>query len=212
MMSATSQLHVIVPGQVMTPAIDLTDAELRRADAFRFPMDRSRWIACRAALRRVLAPLCEVAPKEVPLLVSPNGKPLLAPPFDSIHFNLSHSDDLGLIAVDSVPVGIDVEPISRAQSLLDCAASFCHPDEIAGLADHPKAQALQLLSIWTAKEAVLKALGTGLLQPPEQVFIDHAHGTAFSDRPVPGLGEIRFEKLNGPAFASHSAFLARLES
>ena len=111
-------------------------------------------------------------PHLVPLILSPFGKPLLAPPFDSFHFNLSHSQGLALIAVSpSGAVGIDTEPLNRAPSLIGCESTFCHPEEIAALPTRKVARGEDLLRIWTAKEAYVKALGTGLSTRLETIRI-----------------------------------------
>jgi phosphopantetheinyl transferase len=210
MILTESSLHLIDPAQVHDPESDLTTDELHRADAFRFSKDRVSWMAYRAALRRVLGTECGLPAREVPLTVGENGKPELSPPFSSIHFNLSHCDDLGLIAIGPCPVGIDLEPLSRASSLLVCEDAFCHPDEISRLPRDPMDRAIQLLAIWTAKEAVLKALGTGLLHPPEGIFIDFQNHIARSDQYFPGLDAVRFEKITSPGLKDHSAFLAAI--
>lgn len=209
MIRPAASLHIIVPDQVTAPEVDLTPDELRRASTFRFTRDRERWIACRSALRRILGEICKVAPREVPVIIGPNGKPLLAPPFDGVHLNLSHCVDLALVAVDSVPVGVDLEPLSRAPSLIECETSFCHPDEIAALPSDEAARGLGLLTLWTAKEAVLKAIGTGLLHPPTEICIDLQTGIIRSDTFISGIENLRLEKLTAPALAGHSAFLAR---
>ncbi|HVJ45354.1 MAG TPA: 4'-phosphopantetheinyl transferase superfamily protein [Luteolibacter sp.] len=209
MIRPAASLHIIVPDQIADPEGDLTRDELHRASAFRFAGDRERWIACRSALRRILGEICQVAPRDVPIIIGPNGKPLLAPPFEGVHFNLSHCEDLALIAVDSAPVGVDLEPLSRAPSLIGCEASFCHPDEISALPSDESARGLGLLSIWTAKEAALKAIGTGLLHPPGEIFVDLHTGIVRSDRSIPGIEKVGLEKLTDPRLAHHSAFLAR---
>jgi 4'-phosphopantetheinyl transferase len=171
----------------------LSRDELRRAAAFRFPEDAHRWKCYRAGLRTVLSGFLDIAPAEVPILIDASGKPKLGSPHDSLHFNLSHCDDLALIAVSpDGPVGIDVESIHRAPDLLECVGTFCHPEEIALLPDQLPARARRLLEIWCAKEALLKAIGTGLSQAPDE-FALRPCNPAFildSDKAPPGgLGQ-----------------------
>jgi 4'-phosphopantetheinyl transferase len=170
----------------------LTAEEQQRADSFRFEGDRMRWIAARAALRSILAGATGLHPREVPLMTNPFGKPLLAPPFDGIHFNLSHCHDLALIAIGvDGPLGIDIEPLERAAELIGCESGFCHPLEIPDL---PQGEARQaaLLDLWTAKEALLKALGTGFSTAPESVCLKLA-------------SDVRIERLQHPSLAGHLA-------
>lgn len=189
----------------------LTSEERLRVGRFRFFEDARHWTACRANLRKILGEAIHLPPDEVPLVLSKFGKPTLAPPFDSIHFNLSHSPDLAVVAlgVDG-PVGIDLENLERAKELLECESTFCHPQEIQSLPDEASLRARQLLRIWTAKEAVLKALGTGLSHPPESTRIDFSGttGRAVSDLLVAGIEIQRLQELSHPNFKGYQGFVS----
>lgn len=189
----------------------LTNEEKSRAERFRFGKDERLWIACRANLRKILGQAIQRPPREVPLILSENGKPLLAPPYDSLHFNLSHCPDLAIVALCAGgPVGIDLESLDRATDLLECESTFCHPLEISALPSETRARASQLLRIWTAKEAVLKALGTGLSHPPESVRVCFraSRSTASSDSPLAGIDGQRLYEVAHPALAGHRAFVS----
>ncbi|MES2475357.1 MAG: 4'-phosphopantetheinyl transferase superfamily protein [Verrucomicrobiota bacterium] len=194
-------VHLIRPRAISdhVARTGVTADELERARRFRFPADAARWLAFRSQLRSLLAEETGTAPLALPILLSSHGKPLLAPPFDALHFNLSHGDDLGLLAISrDGPVGIDLEPFARASGLLGCEASFCHPLEIAALPASPEQRARQLLKIWTAKEAVLKSLGTGLIHPPEtlRIAFDATGWTAIPDTSLPALETQRLRPLD----------------
>ena len=193
----------------------LTGDEKSRASRFRFPKDAAHWSACRAALRQILGREIGLAPREVPLIFSEFGKPALAPPYDRLHFNLSHCPDLAIVALClDGPVGVDLESLTRAPDLLECVNSFCHPEEIRSLPTDENARASQLLRIWTAKEAILKALGTGLSHSPELVHIHFrpSHATAFSDQPLEGIGTQLIHKLENPALDGYLAAIASPQS
>lgn len=206
-------IHLVFPEIISQEAAlaCLTDEEKSRADRFRFKKDAVHWIDCRANLRKILGQAIQRPPREVPLILSKNGKPLLAPPYDSLHFNLSHCSDLAIVALSAEgPVGIDLESLDRAPDLLECEATFCHPREISELPSETSARASQLLRIWTAKEAVLKALGTGLSHPPESVRICFlpARSTASSELPLAGIDSQRLHELDHPALAGHRAVVS----
>ncbi len=204
------RIHLITPAEIaLDGAIEcLIDEEKLKAGRFRFPKDAAHWTACRAALRAILAREIGTTPHDVPLVYSKFGKPVLAPPFDSLHFNLSHCPDLALIALsDRGPVGVDLESVDRAPDLLECVHSFCHPDECRELPDDTSARSLQLLRIWTAKEAVLKALGTGMSHPPESVRIEFEadRASARSDLPLDGIEDQVIHPLRHPKLFRHLA-------
>ena len=187
----------------------LTGDDLLRAASFRFETDRIRWLACRAGLRRILAAATGKEPADLPLVANPFGKPLLAPPFDSLHFNLSHCGNLAVLAVSrDGPVGVDIEPLERAAELLEVIDGFCHPLEVAELPGGPAAT-LRLLEIWTAKEALLKALGTGFATAPESVRTMFTGDgiTASTDDPSLRLDGFVAHRIEDPRLAGHLAMV-----
>lgn len=189
----------------------LSSEEKSRAGRFRFEKDANHWIACRASLRSILGNAIQRPPLEVPLVFSEFGKPALAPPFQFLHFNLSHCENLALIVLsEDGPVGIDLEPSNRAPELLECESTFCHPLEIQKLPLETDERSRQLLRIWTAKEAVLKAMGTGLSHPPESTRIqfEQQPAVALSYPELPGLEFQRLHELIHRDLRTHQAFVS----
>lgn len=144
----------------------LTPAEQKRAARFVVPAARDAFCAARWVLRHVLADFLSCAPAAVQFVFGPEGKPGLAAP--GCHFNLSHSGDVILLAVNArYPVGIDVEEIDLQRSVDDLVRRFFSPQERAwyeSCGDETARQAA-FYQGWTRKEAVLKALGCGLSYP-----------------------------------------------
>jgi 4'-phosphopantetheinyl transferase len=202
LISGIVQVHIVHPGSISLEQAEsyLTEPERTRAATFRFPEDALHWTRCRAALRSILAAQLNCTPREVPITLGPYGKPLLADA--QLHFNLSHERDIALVALSlDGPVGIDIEHRRRASDLTECAATFCHPNELAALPSDKEARDLELLRIWTAKEAYLKALGTGLSIPPESVSL---LGADLRDHS--GL-TLRLSRLEHPDLTDHLAHL-----
>jgi 4'-phosphopantetheinyl transferase len=182
----------------------LSPDERVRAASFIYSKHATHWIACRSFLRQVLGKVIHVPPAEVPLVISAEGKPELAEPFDYLRFSLSHCERLALVALSvDGPVGVDIEPFERGAELPGCESTFCHPEEIVGLPADPEARGRRLLELWTCKEALLKALGTGFLHPPESIRI-HNSG-ALSDVSFPGIDGQHLQRLEHPALAGHCA-------
>jgi len=202
-------IYLIDPSRINDSRAHLTEEETERANCFRSQKDADHWAACRTGLRLALAPSCGVKPEEVPIWYGTNGKPMLAPPFAHLHFNLSHCSDLALVAVAATPVGIDIERSDRAPELLGCEETFCHPDEQTSLPPENESRAAFLLEIWTSKESVLKALGTGFFLPPEEVMIhwESIPGAASSSHEPALLADLRTHRLGHAALANHTAFV-----
>jgi len=92
----------------------LSDDEKKRAQQFHFEKDKRDFIVGRGMLRSILRYYLIV--RNVPLKIEYGcgGKPVLVDAFDKepVHFNLSHSHGVALIALArSREVGVDVEYI-----------------------------------------------------------------------------------------------------
>jgi 4'-phosphopantetheinyl transferase len=124
-----------------------------------------RWVVARASLRRILGGCLGRDPREIELRPGTNEKPEFVVPGDvpQAHFNLSHSGGMVLIAVARAPVGVDVEQARNLPDLPAVARHVLRAEEVArfeALPDTGRTEAF--LSIWTRKEAYLKARGRGL--------------------------------------------------
>lgn len=119
----------------------------------------------RAPLQAVLAGYLGVAAARVGFVDGPHGRPELDHAHrGSLAFNWSHSGGRAAIAVArGVQPGIDLERIRPRPRALELARRFFTAEEAAALAALPEAgRADAFLEYWTAKEALLKALGRGI--------------------------------------------------
>lgn len=156
----------------------LADGERARADTFRFPDDRRRFILVRAVLRFLLGRYLDRDPNDLTLEASSTGKPRLTSAGEDIQFNVSHSHGLALIAVATRRrVGVDVERIRRDVDALAIAArAFC-PREVATLRAVPAERRTQaFFAGWTRKEAYVKATGDGFARPLDGFEVSLAPG------------------------------------
>ncbi len=140
----------------------LSGDERARTERFHFPQDRAKFIIARAAVRKVLGIYLSLPAVRVRIEYAPGGKPFLRG-HDGLHFNLSHSGSIALMAVSGHPVGVDVELVQPGFDFTDISNRYFLPAEIAGLNRTDAASRVQqFFSLWTRKEAVLKANGTGI--------------------------------------------------
>lgn len=153
----------------------LSDDECERAARFRMLGDGLRFIRRRAALRLILARYTGTEPDALQFVYGASGKPALASPAGRapLHFNLTDSEDLALIAVTrAAPVGIDIERLRPIPEADQIAESFFSARERAELAQLPAvARQVAFFRLWTRKEAVLKAEGHGLSEPLDRVEV-----------------------------------------
>lgn len=145
---------------------DLSEPELQRADRYSNQTGRRNYTVARWALRLILGAYLDVPPADVALTPGRHGKAELAPGrwSDRLRFNLSHSADLGLMAVArGIPVGVDVERHDRSRDLdLVAGASFSARELAVWRALPTQLQLQAFFETWVRKEAFVKALGRGV--------------------------------------------------
>lgn len=128
----------------------------------------------RDALKRVLGAYLGITPDSVVVRqADAASKPELGDA-ERLRFNWSHSGDQAVVAVATdIEVGIDIERADRRVRARALAQRFFAPAEtdwLAGLA--PAVHERAFLRIWTAKEAVLKALGAGIAAGLDKVTVE----------------------------------------
>ncbi len=141
----------------------LSPSERRHADRNISPAGRRRTIASRGLLRCLLGQYLDLPPNEVPISLTCHGKPFVPHP---LQFSVTHSEDVVAYAFClGTAVGIDVERVDPAIPVLLAEQVFgaLELQRFKALPHGEKAGAL--LTTWTCKEALLKAVGSGLTRP-----------------------------------------------
>ncbi len=139
-----------------------------RAERFKSPDARRRFIVAHAALRSLLSRYLNTSSQEVFFVEGTHGKPsLLGSNPTRLNFNLAHSGELALIAVTiGCELGVDVERLREVPHWQEIAGRYFHPAEVKEiLACEADSHRIAFFQCWTRKEAILKALGTGLSHP-----------------------------------------------
>ncbi|MFF8593289.1 4'-phosphopantetheinyl transferase family protein [Streptomyces sp. NPDC015220] len=164
----------------------LDDAELERAAAFRDEEARLAYVLAHVALRQLVAAAVGREPRALrlerdpcPGCGGPHGRPSVTG--GAVHFSLSHSGPMVLLALSSTPVGADIERLPGPRTVAD-VTRMLHPREAAELralddTDSP----LAFARVWTRKEAYLKGLGTGLSDDLSRDYL----GTGEHPAPAP---------------------------
>lgn len=119
----------------------------------------------RVPLLGLLACYLDASADDVRLVEGEHGRPRLADAADpALDFNWSHCADHAVVAVARrLAPGIDIERLDERGNALRLAQRYFHPAEIAALVALPASmRSAAFLELWTAKEAVLKAIGRGI--------------------------------------------------
>ena len=153
----------------------LSSDERRRSEALRCSRQRRRFVVGRGLLRRLLARYTGVGPRDLAFAYGGAGKPELAGTvgWSDLRFNVSHSQGVALYGLmRGRRIGVDVEVRRHLADLGEVARSCCSEREVAMLEGLPPAwRQVAFYWAWTRKEAVLKALGTGLSIAPDRVEV-----------------------------------------
>lgn len=154
----------------------LSEDERTRASRFHFERHQRRFSVARVRLRQILARYLDSPPATLEFQYETHGKPYLA---SSLQFNLSHSKDLALLAVClDHPVGIDIEFYS-ARPFLGIGRHLFSEKENQILINLPNAlKPICFFHLWAQKEAVIKAVGTGLSYPTASIEVPTLPPTA----------------------------------
>jgi len=140
-----------------------------RIDRFRFVDDKKRTVAGEMLARKAIAEWCGVSPESITFGTQKYGKPYAKNL--SVEFNISHSGDIVVCAVDNNPIGIDVEKIRPIDLIV--SKCICSDEELIYFFGHvPTEQDFiyttdhhlltRFFELWTAKEAIHKLRGVGI--------------------------------------------------
>ena len=168
------------PGDA-SPALNrlLSEVERKRCRAFVHDDDRRRYIVGAGLLRLVLGARLGIEPVDVcidrtcPYCGSGHGRPRLAGPnITPLEISVSHSGErVGVAIACGVRLGLDVERIQQDLDVSGILYDVLTPEEAEALQFDPVGLGKNFLTMWTRKEAALKAAGVGLTIPPRKVMV-----------------------------------------
>jgi len=135
--------------------------ELARADRFVYDKDRSTYVSCHAILRLILAKRLRLGPLDISFINGVYNKPKL--PGDPLFFNITHTvNAFAVVIADNFEAGIDMESVNRTMNYNGIIGNFFSESEGKYIRQIPEEENSRFYKLWTRKEALLKALGTGI--------------------------------------------------
>lgn len=169
---ATGSLDDTAIAAAVSPLSDEERAQYRR---FHFARDARDYAAAHALLRRTLSRFDDRPPDRWRFDKTAEGKPFLVDPGAfRASFSLSHASGMVACAVAADgDVGVDVECVDRDLNTAGIAARFFAPSETAHLMQLDEAaRRARFFDFWTLKEALVKALGTGMTTALDRLVFD----------------------------------------
>lgn len=137
----------------------LTAEEILKAHRFHQSADKQSYLVGRYMLRYLLAKFLQVLPRDISYTYTEKGKPQT----DHIHFNISNTRTQVLIGLSNSAIGVDIEQVNPAfdfASVMD----FSYSEEEKTFVSKSENPAIEFFTLWTRKEALLKATGEGLTE------------------------------------------------
>ncbi|MBQ7766205.1 MAG: 4'-phosphopantetheinyl transferase superfamily protein [Lachnospiraceae bacterium] len=154
---------------------------------FKMPADRIRSLGAGLLLEKGLEdylgrclPVDERGRPIIRYNYAPQGKPYLEE-YPNVHFSLSHSGDLAVLALSDTEVGIDVQENRGYNEKV--AKRFYHKDEQKMIDCYATAEEREILfyQLWTGKEAYIKYTGEGMSRELRDFFVDLEKGQIVSE-------------------------------
>jgi len=140
----------------------LSEQEQLKADRYRFTSDRNRYVLGHIAFRYLAAKYLNIQPAKVLIEKDKNNKPFIANEHNDLNFNISHSGNKILLTfdIDNRLLGIDVERIDKQYEFKPVIKDYFTNEEQRFILEENSRD--RFFQVWTRKEALMKALGTGL--------------------------------------------------
>jgi 4'-phosphopantetheinyl transferase len=143
----------------------MTAEERTKQQRFVFDRNKKESLVTRGVVRTTLSRYRAVAPEAWRFSANEHGCPAIDPPC-GLRFNLSNNPGMVVCAVaEDADVGVDVEPIARGTEVLGVAERVFSARERAELQGDPD----RAVSLWTLKEAYIKARGVGVALGLEKI-------------------------------------------
>ena len=140
-----------------------------RVDRFCFMEDKKRTVVGEMLARKAISEWCNVTPESIIFGIKEHGKPYAKDL--TVEFNISHSGNIVVCAVNGKQIGIDIEQIRPID--ITVAKRICTDEELLYLFAHIPIEEYFIYTIdseiltrffelWTTKEAYGKCMGNGL--------------------------------------------------
>lgn len=137
----------------------LSIEELAKSEKYQHYNSKITYITSRYFIRKTLCLFTnETDPSRIRFHYKENKKLAV----DDIEFNISHSGNILLVAINTSTIGVDVELIKKDFDFDPILETCFNLNEIKVI-NQSEDKLLRFYNLWTRKEALLKATGEGLV-------------------------------------------------
>lgn len=138
--------------------------ERRKLQQYKNIKSQHTALVTRSISRLILSQYTKTSPSKLSFTSNQHGKPKLINNEENIRFNLSHNNELIIMAVClEDEIGCDIENPSRKVNIEPIARRYFSKQEYSELNNLPELLKIsRFFEIWTLKEAFVKATGVGI--------------------------------------------------
>jgi 4'-phosphopantetheinyl transferase len=153
-----------------------SEMEKTRAGKFISEIERETYITCHGFLRIILARKINTDPYKISYSRGAYNKPGLAG--DPLFFNISHSKKAFAIAIsENYPIGLDIEDMDRRVDMTSVSRNYFSRLESEFIMKSGEDQKERFFLVWTRKEALLKAMGTGIIDDLNKIEVSESENS-----------------------------------
>ncbi|MDS0524593.1 4'-phosphopantetheinyl transferase superfamily protein [Clostridium sp. SHJSY1] len=126
---------------------------------FRRDEDKIRSLLGDVLARILICKFLKCKNKDIKYKYNEYGKPYID---ENVEFNISHSGNYVVVAIDNAPLGIDIEEMKEIE-FEGIAKGYYNESEYNWIINHNKSEQMKCFyKIWTLKESYVKYVGKGL--------------------------------------------------
>jgi 4'-phosphopantetheinyl transferase len=148
----------------------VSNEERLNADKLLISEDKNTYISCHGLLRSIISKKMKTDPLNVTFTYDIKNKPrILGNPF---YFNISHARGAFAFAISKFYyLGIDIEKVDWSIEIMPLINSFYSHKERRFVLSAKTSMHDNFTLLWTRKEALLKAIGIGIVENLDQIEV-----------------------------------------
>ena len=148
-----------------------------RVNRLKFKKDKDLTVDGDILAKTAISKVFGIAAADMKFGVGEFGKPYLASHKDA-HYNISHSGSIVVCAVYDKPIGIDIQKMNDMNFDSIAKRVFTKNEQEIYFSAPTEMQKEQFYRIWTAKESLIKFLGTGVRDLSKEIEPDCVIGSS----------------------------------
>ena len=138
----------------------LSDDEKEASKKYRLIRDRQKYIVSKAIRRNILSQYLEMEPQTLSYFINDFKKPYIVSE-EALYFSVSYSGQYIAMAFHSNEIGLDIEILSNSFDYETISGQVFSEDERLSI-NEASERAKQFYTLWTRKEALIKATAQGI--------------------------------------------------